>query len=84
MIDSHTELLIFHITFGILKGSVLGPILFLLFVDGLWSTLRDFSVNTFADDWSLSVVDFSASDVETKQNIFSCFYGFDKENNKIC
>lgn len=57
------------VTCGVPQGSVLGPILFLLFVNDIHSSVSNVDLCLFADDTSLNISNASRSDLEIESFI---------------
>ena len=61
-----TESKLSSINCGVPQGSVLGPILFLLYINDIYRALKDCKINLFADDTCVFVSDPSMKDLMTK------------------
>ena len=55
-----------NITAGVPQGSILGPLLFLVYINGIQSVLRHSKITMFADDMAFHCPESSASDLQTK------------------
>ena len=55
-----------NITVGVPQGSILGPLLFLVYINGIQSVLRHSKMTMFADDMAFHCPESSASDLQTK------------------
>ena len=58
----------FGVTQGVPQGSILGPLLFLLYSNDLPSVLKHCQARQYADDTTLSVVDSSTESLQMKLN----------------
>ena len=56
------------ITCGVLQGSILGPLLFLIYINGLPNSLQHSSARMFADDTTLTASDKSISELQVTIN----------------
>ena len=65
-----------RITSGIPQGSVLGPILFLIFINDLPECISDCSIKIFADDTKLYKEITSLSDCGSLQQDLNCLYNW--------
>lgn len=58
-----------EINYGVPQGSVLGPILFNLYINDIKSIAKKYEINLFADDTSLFITAKTYRELETKANI---------------
>jgi len=56
-----------HITTGVPQGSVLGPLLFLLYVNDICNTVPDTKIKLFADDITLFLCNKNLNNLQKKQ-----------------
>ena len=56
------------ITTGVPQGSILGPLLFLVYIDGIQSELRHSKVTMFADDMAFYCHENSPTNLQSKLN----------------
>ena len=62
-----------HVSIGIPQGSVLGPVLFLLFINDLPKVINNCSISMFADDATLYATGNDASHIQsTLQGDLEC------------
>ena len=57
-----------NLTCGVPQGSVLGPLLFLLYINGIYTTSNKFKFHLFADDTNLLYADKNLKSLETIVN----------------
>ena len=68
---------------GVLQGSVLGPILFLLYINDLQCHLKGYTAGSFADDTRLSKQISSCDDVLILQEDLNAVVKWATENNMV-
>jgi len=79
-IDGHLSFLALVIS-GVIQGSVLGPILFILYINDLEDCVLDSIIGKFADDTRATRHISIASDTEILQNDLNSIVTWSKENN---
>ena len=57
------------ITVGVLQGSILGPLLFLVYINGIQSVLKHSRMTMFADDMAFYCQENSPTDLQLKLNV---------------
>ena len=57
-----------QISYGVPQGSVLGPLLFLIYVNNLPDCVKNCEINMFADDTALFFTGRNESEIELKLN----------------
>ena len=67
-IDIYAKLDILDITCGVPQGSILGPLLFLIYVNDIQNCACEAKLKLFADDTNLFVFGKSFSETSTKSN----------------
>ena len=68
---------------GVPQGTVLGPILFLVYINDLHSYIKDCTVSSFADDTRIKRKISKESDVETLQKAVTSAAIWSQENNML-
>ncbi|CAB3981851.1 Hypothetical predicted protein [Paramuricea clavata] len=58
-----------NITLGVPQGSILGPLLFLVYLNGVQSVLKHSKMTIFADDMAFYCPESSATDLQSKLNL---------------
>ena len=61
---------------GVPQGSVLGPLLFILYIDGLHHSVTNSTLKIFVDDVTLYKVVADASDCHALQEDLTCIFGW--------
>ena len=61
---------------GVPQGSVLGPLLFILYIDGLYHSVTNSTLKIFVDDVTLYKVVADASDCHALQEDLICIFGW--------
>ena len=58
-----------NIKYGVLKGSILGPFLFLIYINGLIRSIKNQKIHPFAGDTNLLYASSSLKDINKKINV---------------